>query len=60
MYKQFKVRRPDTAGWAHYKAPAEISVVHEPRGATTASPGQLVLRQPLDLLAGQPVFAGGG
>ena len=56
MYKQFKVRRPDTAGWAHYKAPAEISVVHEPRGATTASPGQLVLRQPLDLVGLPPQY----
>ncbi len=59
MYRQFKVRRPDATGWAHYKSPAEIKVVHEPRGAVTASPGQIVLRQPIDLVGLPPQYNGG-
>lgn len=63
MYRQYKVRRPDAAGWAHYDAPAEIPVVREPRGALAAAPGQIVQRQPLALLSdpGDPYgeFAGG-
>ena len=59
MYRQFKVRRPDAAGWAHYAAPAEIKVVHEPRGAVTAAPGQIVLRQPIDLVGMHPQYGGG-
>ncbi len=50
MYRQFKVRRPDAAGWAHYDAPAEIKVVREPRGAIAAAAGQIVQRLPLALL----------
>jgi ferric-dicitrate binding protein FerR (iron transport regulator) len=62
MYKRFKVRRPDAAGWAHYDAPAEIKVVREPRGAVTAAPGQIVQRLPLTVLSSQdyyPDIAGG-
>ncbi len=51
MYKQFKVRRPDAAGWAHYDAPAEIKVVREPRGAIAASAGQIVQRLPLTIMS---------
>lgn len=58
MYQQFKVRRPDAAGWAHYAAPAEIKVVYEPRGAVTASPGQIVLRQPIDLVGAAQQYGG--
>ena len=57
MYRQYKVRRPDAAGWAHYDAPAEIKVVREPRGATTAAPGQIVQRLPLALLASNDDYA---
>lgn len=56
MYKQFKVRRPDADGWAHYAAPADIKVVHEPRGAATATTGQIVLRQPIDLIGLPPQY----
>jgi ferric-dicitrate binding protein FerR (iron transport regulator) len=58
MYRQYKVRRPDAAGWAHYAAPAEIKVVREPRGAIAAAPGQIVQRLPLPLLASPGDYSG--
>ncbi len=54
MYQQYKVRRPDTTGWAAYDAPATIAVVHEPRGALAINPDQVVQRQPLRLVADGP------
>ena len=54
MYRQFKVVRPDAAGWAHYAAPAEIAVVREPRGAVEAVSGQLVQRRPIGLVSDGP------
>lgn len=63
MYRQFKVRRPDAAGWAHYDAPSEIKVVREPRGAFAALAGEIVQRLPLALLSSpgdyHPDIAGG-
>jgi len=59
MYQQYKVRRPDVAGWAHYAAPADIKVVTEPRGAADIAPDQVVQRQPIDLVSdGQDPYGG--
>ncbi len=47
MYRQFKVKRPSTTGWAHYAAPDEITVVRETIATAQAAPGQTVARQPV-------------
>ena len=64
MYGQYKVRRPDVAGWAHYDAPAKIKVVTEPHGTLDLAPDQIIQRQPVRLVSdGQDLhgrsFSGG-